>query len=112
VRILDHLATDAIHTFITDFAERIQYVPYQGAPIPLRALVYRHVPTAIHGLAGADAYIHEIHIPNHPFHGVTVVNKGKDQVILTNKIGGSPETFTVTQIIGTDQGMWLLGVGG
>jgi hypothetical protein len=108
---LDLLATDFANTFLGDFSETITYTPYGNSPITIRALIDRDVPTAIAGLNGAAAYKHEIMIANSATDGVLVVNKGKDTVILNNKVGGKVETFVVMPIIQNDQGMFHLGAG-
>jgi hypothetical protein len=109
--LLNQLAIDAVSTFLTDFAETITYTPWQGAPIQIQAVIQRNVPSEIQGLPGASAYKHEIMIANDPTAGVAAINKSKDEVSFSNRVGEAAETFTVLQIIQNDQGIWHLGVG-
>jgi hypothetical protein len=104
----DLLATDAVNTFLVDFGESIVFLPYRNSPINMMALVYRQTAISIPGLSGAGVNPIELQIANDSVAGVTVVNKGKDKVILSDKVGGNNEEFTVIDIIQNDQGFWHL----
>jgi hypothetical protein len=109
--VLEWLAIDAENTFCNDFNEAITYTPFGSAPIELYGLIFRQPASAFSGLPGAAGYKHEIMLPVSCLNGLEVINKGKDTVAFSNKIGGKKETFTVMQILQTDQGIWHLGVG-
>jgi hypothetical protein len=108
---LDTLAFDMVNTFLADFGEPLIYVSEGSAPISILAIIDREPASVFAGLSQSAGYKHTIVIANDPHFGRTVINKGKDVVIMANKIGGTNETFTVMNILKTDQGAWKLAVG-
>lgn len=107
----DNLRTDALNSFLNtnEFAETIQYTPKGGTLKTIKAVINRkriNPGTEESGRVLQDQI--EILIANDPAYGVSLINKGGDEVLFPEVLGGIDVNFVVIDILGEDQGMWHL----
>ena len=107
----DNLKKDALNCFLTldEFAEAIEYTPKNGSPKTIKAVINRKrlIPGGEESGRTLQNQI-EIFIANDPTYGVASVNKGGDEVLFPEVLGGIDVNFVVVDILGEDQGMWHL----
>lgn len=107
----DNLRRDALNSFLNtnEFAETIQYTPKGGSPKTIKAVISRKrlAPGGEESGRVLQDQI-EILIANDPTYGVSLINKGGDEVLFSEILGGIDVNFVVVDILGEDQGMWHL----
>ena len=107
----DNLKKDALNCFLTmdEFAEEIQYTPKGGTQKTIKAIINRKrlIPGGEESGRTLQNQI-EIFIANDPTYGVESINKGGDEVLFPEVIGGIDVNFVVVDILGEDSGMWQL----
>ena len=107
----DNLKRDALNCFLTpdEFAEVIQYTPKNGSPKSIKAVINRKRLNPGGEESGRTVQNQtEIFIANDATYGVSSINKGGDEVLFPEVIGGIDVNFVVVDILGEDQGMWHL----
>ncbi len=107
----DNLRRDALNSFLNtnEFAESIQYTPKGGTPKTIKAVINRKRLTPGGEESGRVLQDQvEILIANDPVYGVSVINKGGDEVLFPEVLGGIDVNFVVIDVLGEDQGMWHL----
>ena len=107
----DNLKRDALNSFLNtnEFAESIQYTPKGGMQKTIKAVINRKLlnpGTEESGRILQDQI--EILIANDPTYGISLINKGGDEVLFPEVLGGIDVNFVVVDILGEDQGMWHL----
>ena len=107
----DNLNKDALNCFLSpdEFAEAIQYTPKNGIPKTIKAVINRKrlIPGGEESGRTLQNQI-EIFIANHETDGVSSINKGGDEVLFPEVLGGIDVNFVVVDILGEDEGMWHL----
>lgn len=107
----DNLKRDALNCFLTvdEFAEAIQYTPKNGSPKTIKAVINRKRLTPGGEESGRTLQNQlEIYIANDSSYGIPSINKGGDEVVFPEVLGGNDVNFVVVDIFGEDQGMWHL----
>ena len=107
----DNLKNDAVNIFLSadEFAEQIQYTPKGGSPKTIKAVINRQRLTPGGEESGRVLQNQiEIFIANDAAYGVDSINKGGDEVLFPEIVGGIDVNFVVVDILGEDQGMWHL----
>lgn len=105
------MAADAANAILNgdEFAETIAYTPKGGAAKSIKAIVERkRISPASEDTGRTLIDQVEIFIANDATYGVTSINKGGDTVSLPERIGGSNITWSVTDILSQDPGIWHL----
>ena len=107
----DNLKRDALNCFLTadEFAEAIQYTPKGVTQKTIKAIINRKriIPGGEESGRILQNQI-EIFIANDPTYGIESVNKGGDEVLFPEVLGGIDVNFVVVDILGEDRGMWHL----
>lgn len=108
----DQMAFDMKYRILNndEFSENVAYTPYGGSGKTIKALVIRErLETSPQDAGRAMNRRAEIYIANDATLGVSVVDKGRDEVQMPVYEGGSPfETWTVIDVISKDSGAWRL----
>lgn len=107
----DNLKNDALNCFLSgdEFAEAVVYTPKGGSPRTIKAVINRKRLTPGGEESGRILQNQiEIFIVNDGSYGVSSVNKGGDEVLFPEVLGGNDVNFVVVDILGEDQGMWHL----
>lgn len=107
----DNLKKDALNCFLTpdEFAEAIQYTSKNGTPKTVKAVINRKRLNPGGEESGRVLQNQiEIYIANDSTYGVDSVNKGGDEVLFPEVLGGIDVNFIVVDILAEDQGMWHL----
>jgi hypothetical protein len=105
----DNLKRDTLNCFLKpdEFAEAIQYTPKNGSPKTIKAVINRKRLNPGGEESGRTLQNQiEIFIANDSTYGVASINKGGDEVLFPEVIGGIDVNFVVVDILGEDQGMW------
>lgn len=105
---------DMINTFLNsnEHAEAISYTPYGGVAKSINAIVLRRRLDGIGPDRGMTmAKTCEIYIANNATSGVASVDKGRDKVSFAALVGGTARTWTVLEVMDSDDGAWHLLVG-
>ena len=106
------LSFDAVNTFLVEFGEWIEFLPWQDAPVRIRAIIDRDPSMGIKGLTGSASFKHEVQIARDCTAGRIAIVKGKDVMKYPLRVRGEIRRFTVLDILGPeDPGMWRLAVG-
>lgn len=107
----DKVKTDVTEIFLNtnELAETIQYTPYGQSAKSIKALVDRG------NVAGDPQFQNKIGrnqckiaISIDATEGVASVDKGRDAASFPDILGGSAVDWAVVDILGRDDGMWLL----
>jgi len=107
------LSIDAAKAFLNtdEFAKEITYKPKNGDSKNIKALIVRsRVDSAEQGIGRIATNQAEIYIANDEIEGITSVDKGDDEVLFPEIIGGSNVWWVVIDILNMDKGMWHLQV--
>lgn len=105
------LSQDIINCFLNtdEFAENITYTPKGGSSKEIKAIVNRRrIEPAAEDSSRTLYKEVEIIVANHPVHGISSVNKGQDEVMLPEVIGGPAISWAVVDIVNQDDGAWQL----
>jgi hypothetical protein len=105
------LSQDIINCFLNtdEFAETIIYAPKGGVSKDIKAIVNRRrIEPAAEDSSRTLYREVEIIIANDPIYGVSSVNKGQDEVSLSEVIGGPAISWVVVDIMNQDEGAWQL----
>ena len=107
----DQLKLDALNCLLNtnEFAENIRYTPKGGTQKTIKAIVNRK--RLIPGGEESGRILQdqlEIFIANDSVYGVSSVNKGGDEVLFPEILGGIDVSFVIVDILGEDQGLWHL----
>jgi hypothetical protein len=107
----DQIKSDALNVFLNtgEFAETVSYTPKGGSAKTIKAVVNRERPDPAAEVSNR-AYFNqlEIMIANDATNGIAAINKDGDTVSLPLRPGGVAVTFTVKDILSSDDGMWHL----
>lgn len=91
----------------TGLGEPVVYVQ-NGIQLSVNAMVKRTPPERFPGLNQVSGNIIDVWIANDATLGVTSVQVGTDQMILSGNFGGTPKVYTVNRIVNQDAGIWHL----
>lgn len=92
----------------TGLGEQVVYVPAGQSGSTISAMVRRTPPERLPGLNQVSGNLIDVWIANDATLGVTSVQVGLDQMILSGEVGGTPKLYTVNRIVNQDAGTWHL----
>jgi hypothetical protein len=106
----DGWLADSAGDFFTEFGEAVTYLPSGGGSREIIAVVDREPPEELTGGGHAPKVI--ISVANDSDDGISSseINKSKDKVELSVRIGETAQQRLITSIISQDAGMMMLGV--
>ena len=92
----------------TGLGESVVYIPNGQTGITINAMVKRTHPERLPGLQQVSGNFIDVWIANDATLGVTSVQVGSDQMILSGDFGQTPKLYTVNRIISQDAGVYHL----
>ena len=107
----ENLKRDALNCLLKtdEFAETIQYKQKDGTEKTIKAIINRK--RLMPGTEESGRILQnqiEIFIANDSVYGVSFINKGGDEVLFPEILGGADVNFVVVDLLGEDDGLWHL----